>query len=309
LFIKEVNKNLFIFNFDLTMKRFLKNVAFFLLVLVVVSLALTGLNRMFLLSADLRKIKPDKNILVLGDSHSKYAVNDSIFFKSANFAQDADSYFYSYYKLKYFHEANPQIDSVYISFSRHSLHKSIEKRWLLSPEHLATRIDLYLPLLEWSDLWFLLRQMPSEILSGFFTQMKSPFMLASRGGKVFGGFEYLDQNNLKEEINSLRLGELGEEYQSFEISELETGYLDRIISYCERNNLELVLLGTPIHRSLHDHCQALSDFRESNYPTIPFLDYRTLDMKDDCFGDLVHLSPMGAVSFSKLLQLKSQLNP
>jgi hypothetical protein len=291
------------------MKRFLIHVALFLVLLAAISLALTLLNRMFLLSTDVRSIDLNKNILVLGDSHSKYAVNDSVFIESANFSQDADSYFYTYYKLKYFLEANPQIDSVYVSFSRHNLHESIEKRWLLSPEHLATRIHLYLPLLEWSDFWFLFTEMPGETLSGFLTQIRSPFILASRGSRAFGGFEKLSQNNLKEELNALQLGELGEEYQSFEVSDLEISYLERIISHCERNNVKLFLLGTPIHRSLHDRCQELTDFRMTNYETIPFLDYRTLDLEDECFGDLVHLSPKGADYFTRLLKTNSKISP
>lgn len=291
------------------MKKFLYKVTFFILLLVAISLVMTLLNKMFLLTTDSRKLDPSKNILVLGDSHSKYAVNDSIFFKSANFSQDADSYFYSYYKLKYFLEANPQIDSVLVSFSRHNLHKSIEKRWLLSPEHLATRIDLYLPLLEWPDFWFLVRRMPGQTLSGFFTQIKSPFILASKGNEVFGGFDILKQNSLKEELKAFRRGEFGEEYRSFKVSDLESSYLERIIGYCESKNVKLILLGTPIHKSLHGYCRELSDYRETHYSNVPFLDFRTLDMKDDCFSDLVHLSPKGSVYFSKLLQAKSKINP
>lgn len=291
------------------MKKFLYNVTLFVLLLVGIAAVLTLLNKMFLLTTDSRKIDPSKNILVLGDSHSKYAVNDSILFKSVNFSQDADSYFYSYYKLKYFLEANPQIDSVLVSFSRHNLHKSIEKRWLLSPEHLATRIELYLPLLEWSDFWFLVRQMPGQTLSGFFTQINSPLILASKGSRAFGGFDSLKQNNLKEELKALRLGEFGEEYRSFEVSDLESSYLERIIGYCESKNVKLMLLGTPIHKSLHEHCQALSDYQKSHYSNVPFLDFRTLEMKDDCFSDLVHLSPKGSVYFSKFLQANSKINP
>ena len=221
------------------MQKFISKVSYFLLLIIAISVALTLLNRMFLLSIDSRNIDPKKNILVLGDSHSKYAVNDSILFNSANFSQDADSYFYTYYKLKYFLEANPQIDTVFVSFSRHNLHKSIEKRWLLSPEHLATRIDLYLPLLEWKDFWFLARQIPDQTLSGFFTQIGSPLILGIRGSQIFGGFENLNQDNLEEELKALRLGELGEEYQSFEVSQLENSYLQRIVNYCEQKNVNI----------------------------------------------------------------------
>ena len=41
-----------------------------------------------------------KNILILGDSHTENAINDSIFSNSLNYSASADAYIFSYVKLK-----------------------------------------------------------------------------------------------------------------------------------------------------------------------------------------------------------------
>lgn len=274
----------------------------FIFLLILISVAITLANKALLFSSDVRKIDSRKSVLILGDSHTKYALNDSIFSKAVNLSQDADSYFYSYYKLKYFTKTNPGIDTLILSFSRHNIHQSIEKRWLLSTSHFDSRVDIYLPMLEMRDLLFLGSKMPSETITGLFSQFKLPFLLLKQGKAIFGGFESLESDNLKEELEALDQNEIGDEFKSLDTSNLELKYLERIIEYCELNNIQLILLGTPIHSSLHKYCQELTDFKNEHYPEIEFLDYRTIELQDDCFGDLVHLSPKGSLNFSKELQ-------
>jgi len=116
------------------MKRFLKKLALIPLMLLLVVCLITIVNYSLLMFSNSFNLNKNVNTLILGDSHTKYAFNDQLMINTYNFSQDADSYFYSYLKVKQISKENIQIDTVLLSFSQHNIHKCIEKNWLLNYE-------------------------------------------------------------------------------------------------------------------------------------------------------------------------------
>ncbi|MGE5409533.1 MAG: hypothetical protein ACM3MI_01135 [Clostridiales bacterium] len=250
----------------------------------------------------------DKNIhvLILGDSRTKYDLNDKILSNTFNLSNDADSYFYSYLKLKALTKSNPQITTLILSFSQHNIEKMIENRWLLNDTHINQRLKIYYVLLDTDDFLFLLKQKPVEIFTNLFPQIIYPLKLF-QGRDLYGGFSDMDHNDLKEEIDSYLKKTKGNEEEFLE-SSIETKYLDKIKEYCNIKRIKLILINPPLHKTLNSKQENLYAYYNKHLLDVPFLDFSKLDLPDSCFSDLVHLSPAGSNYFSHYLQAKGVEN-
>ncbi|WP_298998225.1 hypothetical protein ACOKFD_01450 [Flagellimonas sp. S174] len=282
------------------MRRFFQKLGLQLLIVVFSLLALTGVNKVIFNWSSTFELDKNVNKVVLGDSHSRYSFNDKIISNSHNLSASADSYFYSYLKLKKIKKENPQIDTVFLSFSQHNVHKFIEETWLFDDAHLGSRLRIYFPFLGQDDFAFLFKEKPKKMLSGMFSQALFPVFVL-RGLDSFGGYEKLDYTILDKELEKLR-NEGRVEYDSFLESPVEKKYLQQIVNFCRDNDLELILVNPPIHNSLHDKQDGMYGFYEKYFSSVPFYDFSKMDMEDGYFVDLVHLSPTGADYFSTLFE-------
>jgi len=289
------------------MSFFFKKI-FLMQLIITIPLLLSTLINYVLLSYDNNFKFPGKeNILVLGDSHTKYALNDSILSNTYNFSQDAESYFYSYLKLKQFDKKNEQLDTVILSFSQHNIHKCIENKWLLNKQNLRDRLKHYIPLLSIHDYFFIFKNRPYMSIYALFNQIKYPAYLFM-GKNIYGGYEELNHDILKEEIDKQKKHGYRQEYKSFNDSPIETIYLQKIVEYCKSNDLILILINTPLYNTLHNKQNGLYNYYEMNFSNTILLDFSKIEMEDRYFGDLVHLSPIGAKYFTRLIKDKKLLN-
>ncbi|MCK0132629.1 hypothetical protein MWU59_14065 [Flavobacteriaceae bacterium F08102] len=290
------------------MKKFLyKVIGMSLLTIGVLGLS-TFINYMLSNYDDSLRMKKNINTLILGDSHTKYALNDNILNDTYNLSQNADSYFDSYLKLKQVDKINPQLDTVFLSFSQHNIHKCIENRWLLNPAHLRDRLKLYTPFLGAEECLFLLEKRPEEFITGLFNQIQYPINFLFNNDDLFGGYDELEHNILKQEIENQKKNGIRQEYKSFNDAPLELKYLKKIVKYCNENNITLILINPPLHKSLQNKQDGLYKFYKKNFSNIPFLDFSKIAMKDSCFGDMVHLNPSGSKYFSKLIKQEDLFN-
>jgi ABC-type sugar transport system permease subunit len=122
------------------MKLFLRKTVLVFLILTVLLVVVTIINWAYITNSNYFILNKNINVLVLGDSHAKYALDDKILKNTCNLSTDADSYFYSYLKLKELNKKNIQIDTLLLSFSQHNISKSIETMWLFNSEHLKNRL-------------------------------------------------------------------------------------------------------------------------------------------------------------------------
>lgn len=166
------------------------------------------------------------------------------------------------------------------------------------------RLRQYLPLLEIEDYLFLIRNKPTSLAFGLFNQVLFPSYLL-KGRKIYGGYRDLKHNNL---INILEKQKKEGEKESdlFTESAIEKDYLKKIIEYCESRKITLILVNTPLHKSIQNKQNALYEFYNNYFSNIIFYDFSKMELKDSYFGDLVHLSPSGAAYFSEWFE-KEQL--
>ncbi len=288
------------------MKRFLRKTGFFIAIIISLLVILTILNKIYLKHFNPFKLGENVSVLILGDSHSKYAFNDGVLGNACNLSEDADSYFYSYQKLKQVVRANPHIDTVLLSFSGHNIVKSIEDRWLLSSSHLKNRMTLYFPMLDMEDYLLLARLKPIDMAIGLFDQALFP-LYALEGTRKYGGYEDLNYNILKEEIERHEKEE-AERKEPFTESAIEKDYLLKIADFCRSNKITLFLVNTPVYKTIQDEQDDLYRFYEKYFKSIPFYDFSRIEMQDSYFVDLVHLSPSGASYFSEWFRKENILD-
>jgi hypothetical protein len=289
------------------MKIFIRKIVLMSFITIGVLLLSTFINYVLLKYDNTFKMTEKVNTLILGDSHTRYALNDSILNNTFNLSNDADSYFYSYLKLKQVEKKNEQLDTVLLSFSQHNIHKCIENRWLLNDQHLKGRLEQYIPLLSFDDYLFLLKNKPFVAIASIFSQIKYPPYLFM-GKNKYGGYKDLKRVILEEEIDKQKTNGYRQEYKSFNDSPLETMYLKKIVQFCETNDLTLIFINPPLYKTLQNKQFGLYKYYEMNFSNITFLDFSKLEMKDSYFGDLVHLTPSGARYFSELIKNEKLFN-
>ncbi len=287
------------------MKQFVNKILILKLLVLLVLFVVSVGNRVLFDYIKPFKLACNVNEVILGDSHAKFAFNDSILVHSKNLSNSADSYFYSYLKLKKIISENNCIDTIFLSFSEHNLNKDIESRWLLNDTQLKQRLRLYFPLLDGEDLLFLLKHKTIDLFIGTFNQLYFP-MYVSRGTKKFGGYEDLYLDNLAQELENFKKQESNND-TSFIKADIEIEYLRKIAKLCRIKKISLILVNTPLHKVLHNHQDNLYQTYNKYFLDIPFFDYSTMSLDDSCFTDLVHLNKKGAIIFSNAFRNKDDL--
>ncbi|MCB0475619.1 MAG: hypothetical protein KDC69_08080 [Flavobacteriaceae bacterium] len=286
----------------------MKKIRNFILFLSAILILLTLFNKFTLSYHDPFKVNKDCNVLILGDSHAKFAFNDQIIKRTCNFSNDADSYFYSYLKLKQILKINPQIDTVLISFGSQNIHKSVEDKWLLNNDHMNDRMTIYFPLLDLEDYAFLIQEKPVEFLIGAFTQTLFSIRLYTNDEKRFGGYEDLRHDILSRELKNPDLDER-EEYGPYKEANFERKYLQKMIDLCHSKGIGAILVNPPVDKIVRNRQGNLYKFYNKYFSNILFYDLSRIDMKDSYFGDLVHLKASGATYLSELINKENLLNP
>ncbi len=126
------------------MKNFLFNLFLFLLVFVVIVVCIISAASIYMNSVKF-KIDESKNILVIGDSHTECAIDDSSFRRAANFSKSATSFVYSYAAFRKLITDNPHIDTVLLSYHSSSLSYERERGWIFDEAVMERQVPVFLP--------------------------------------------------------------------------------------------------------------------------------------------------------------------
>ncbi|GAA4937508.1 hypothetical protein GCM10023314_07530 [Algibacter agarivorans] len=258
------------------------------------------------------KIVKDKNVLILGDSHTEYAIDDNIYNNSINLSHSADSYFYSYLKIRKLKKENPQIDTLLLALSNHNLLIEYEDKWLFNTSNIKSKLRVYADLMNFSDFLFLLKANPSAVIQGIIESPKYSIKLLIKGSlteRDLGSFQPSERNSLKKDLEQRKKNK---KIRALEYSLIEINYLFKIIDFSIKNNIELIFISTPIHpeykKSKEKEIQLLNNFYSSNLSQFNFFDYSEFDLADDYFQDLDHLNTIGAKLFTTHLMKEIKKN-
>jgi hypothetical protein len=259
----------------------------------------------FILSKASFAVPKDRNALIVGDSHTECAVDDSIFTRSLNVSQSGTAYLYSYIKLRKFLAENPHIDTVLVSFHGGSLQKSLDE-WTIGDRYILAHISKYISLITTEE--FLVFRNNSTFYSAV---VKLPVKCIKTILKFIvkhsityedlyiGGYLKLDRDRLQQAIEQSEnnaIVEIG--YSDYQID-----YLLKIADLCSKEGVELILFNTPIYNAeRYGNLQELHNFYNTYLAGTKYLDYSKFVLPDYGYGDIGHLNFKGAEIFSKYLQ-------
>jgi hypothetical protein len=242
----------------------------------------------------------NKQILILGDSHLECALNDSIVDNAVNLCHSGEAYIYTYTKMKLFLVANPHIRTVWLSFNFRSLSKEAEE-WLYNDEGVLN-IDRYVCFFEREEESFF-----SKDIRYYLSIMRLPYIY--RGLTInnmlvitrtynnlrWGGYLRLVQHN--SQSKEIKLPDGVENYRSY----IQYKYLNKIVEYCCNNNINLILINSPMRNRLQLDTNSYYDYINDNYGNVKLWDYADFSLPDSCYADVEHLNYKGAEIFSKYI--------
>lgn len=292
------------------MNQFIRFVALFFCIACLI-LGGTILINYLLVKNTQVEIGNDKSILILGDSNSMCAINDTVFDRAVNYSESAAAYFYSYLKLKKVLAAETAIDTVVLSIAPHNV---FDNGWFWNNEMIYSNFRYFYPLMDKDDFSNFSKQNVAAILRAIRTipvEMVRNLLKIVSGKNVLtlGGYMYLDWELLDEDLCNLKDGKQLKCFripETFDIAEQEVSYLRKIISLCEENDKNLVLMNMPKREEIVS-CKryGMDEFMEfcrSELPGITQVDYSGVSLPEDSFADLVHLNYQGANWFSQMLK-------
>lgn len=243
---------------------------------------------------------PNATILVMGNSRIQYGFDDSKIGGTWNVGLNADNYNIIYWKLKMLHRYNPQIQKVVLEVDNALLFnyfKGVEYK--LHP--------YYWDMMDLRD-WKNLVVNDRTILMYPFDWMKILFPARSIYHSIsfqelgIGSYTVLNRDKLQEAIQKEENKNTIEK-SSHIVNELQLNYLNKIIAYCQSNNISIEFINMPSYPTkevIHDN-KKLHQYITEHYPSIPFHDYELLALPDSCYGDISHINYKGANALSEIL--------
>ena len=285
------------------MKKFLLNITRFIFTLtgcIFVLLVATSFISKYLFDFNIPK---QKNILVLGNSHPECAINDSILPNVFNLAQGGTGYFYDYIKAREVIANNSQIDTVIIGYTYGDMAKEMDS-WFNGKDKIKFKLRNYFFLFNFNDYLALLKANPVEVLYQTPQAIWYNLYMSYRGYSYLGGFNYLERDKLDEAI--LRLDNQQPLTSGIEISKYQSVYLQKIYTFCNQNNIVLILLNTPIHPLAEKYRKSLKTnyykFASQKLPKAILINDSNFKLPESFYADLNHLNFKGAHKYSEFLK-------
>ena len=273
------------------MKKFVANTALFI--------SLPVLAMFFLLlaveieSQYQYRLTTDIDVVVLGDSHIQSALDIAHLEHTINLSINAESTYFSYYRLKKILKLNPDIKQVYLGFGCHNI-SSYYEDFIQGPysENIASRYFPTLPLREKiSFLKFSGARIP------FFIKDVLKYNLLERN---YGYRNRFDSSKAEIALMEERLTSqyYDDEGEVLDFSDRNIEYLKKFVELCQEKEVQLILIDTPTHPYYYSKIPEIYKVKYDQLIQslgLKRLVFPDLALSDDCFipdGD--HLSVKGS---------------
>lgn len=245
----------------------------------------------------------DTKILALGNSRTQFGVNNHIVSDCTNLGLNASNYIILYQKLKLIHKYTPSLTTILLQCDGSLTHHYFENADLNFHPY-------YWDLMEANDWLFLLKN-DHQALSFplHWLKMVNPIKAIISECSIeevgMGGYSDLRRNKLEEGIE--REGRTDSDSKEARTDQRQIKYLEKIIGYCNENQLEIILFAPPSYptEKVKQSNQRVVSFISTNYPNLKFLNYELMQLPDSCYGDIAHLNLQGAKLFS--IELEKEL--
>ena len=286
------------------MQRFIKKTVVTIgLFLIGIVLFTVGTHYVMKVQFDCR-IPVEKKRVIVGHSHPQCAFDDALIPGFKNLGLNAESYFYTYQKVKQLASQN-EIEAFYIEYSNNVIDEHMDY-WIWGYEHMNYQVPLYAPFMEAEDLKRLYDGNKDDFLAIVSTSTRKNITkvvsMDFKMGKVFGGYKKLAHSKIPE-LLKMRAEEQTAPHsdrQSRKLSETNILYLEKIVAFCQANNIEVYFIRCPQHEYYdRDNEEELMRIKAQRFANIEFLDFDKFPLNDEQFSDFGHLHYKGTEVFSK----------
>ncbi len=312
------------------MQTFLKRVAGFIFIaLFLYSLILIPYN--YFLNKEINEahqLRPDTQVLVLGDSHPECAINDLKYPIFENRGRSAEIYFFTYFKLKYILERKPKVQAICLVYNYFSLGK---KRQTMFGAKNKTKVKSfflkkYIPI--WRNLsnyphyyGYSMKDEPFSIFTESYNisiEGIKDVLLYRRAGysqlnEYKGSFRHDHKESLNDEKIALEMQKLEKSLAeqtdgAYQAADLEEMMLRLMLDLAREHHIPVVLVNTPEHpiqvkntaqNAIDYHLKVAEDLKREY--GVHFLNYHDMDLPENCFYDFGHLNVEGANRFTPIL--------
>ena len=248
----------------------------------------------------------DKNIEIvfMGDSHITNAVIDSLIPKALNLSKRSEPYYYTFQRLKFLNK-NSKIRKVILGYSYHNISSYYDEfingnLSTVMPHKLFFIMELkeQLRVLNWNKKKLVL------VLKKIILSIRYQY-LDKKSKKLDYWFFDGYYNPFKASKVNLKSLKKRIKYQFYldkkviKFSDLNILYLNKIISYCKQNGIDLFLLSTPLHKQYVNRVPGIYKTKLLNIPLkndITLINLENLNLSDSSFvpdGD--HVTFKGAL--------------
>lgn len=286
------------------MNRFLKQFFVFGFIFFSVIFLILLSSKVFTATSFEYKIDPKINILILGDSHTQCGLNDSEIENTLNLSESADTYFYSYVKLKKLVANNKQIDTLILGYAHHNISKA-QDQWLKSSNINSFKLPIHFFLFDNTDLknfvtiapYVFFENIPKIIKTNITHSIR---ILKKEPINKFGIGGYLSLNKI---LNSVPTRDKKAEVTNQSYSKTDIDFLKEIYALCLRRNIKLILLNTPVYSPEKISSRNLNYtlFANKMFKAATLIDYSKMRFEKKYFADETHLNNIGSTLFSKIL--------
>ena len=253
------------------------------------------------------EIPAGKTLLFIGDSHMETGIDEAIIPGAFNFAQSGDPYFDQYFRLVKILKDNPQLKTVFITATPHSLAKYGDAR-IFSDYTMQNVVPNALPIYGFEIWRMYLTESPRRFVTFLFSQ---PFSFAkstvsSRDGlmKKLGARRVSEGKNLAKSIQKERdpnaVGRLHGDDSVGNVRQIV--YLRKMVEAVRTHGAEVIFLNLPLYsdEEFFD-VPYFENLLKAEFPDVKFWDYADFPIPDDCRQDVNHLNRWGAEIFSREL--------
>jgi hypothetical protein len=289
----------------MAMKRFLLRLVGFLSIAAagcaILLVAVVVLNRQ---SIDNCRLDQGVDSVVVGDSHTAWAIDAAGIDGVQNISLNAEGYKYTYAKLRHLLRTEPTVRRIYLGFSYHNLSAYYDD-YIVGPTF-RQFIHRYRQVLEPADYIDLASRDPAGVADLFLRVVRNGLSAPLRGGcSLYGRFS--DEPMTAEFDLSTMNRRITEQYyvdgRVQAVSSLNLEYLEKIVHLANEHRVDLVMLNTPMHAQYKSRVPAKfvelydSFLREHRLRSFEFHDLQLSDAEFLPDGD--HTNYRGAVLASR----------
>jgi hypothetical protein len=293
------------------MKNFLRKIFLFGLLF----LGMFSVTFLFCFHGSSRRIdwslESNKTILITGDSFPECALNDSIVSDAVNLSSSADTYIYSYAKIRKFTAHNPQITQIILGFSDHNLQAANDSFFKDTSPGIIKFIRYYY-LMDQKEIFDIFKanyNVPIKALGSCYQKSVIYALMSIRGitwrQMGLGGYRCLTRHHMKYDTTDSSTQKSNNTSQ-IEHSFVQIHYLQEIVKLCNQKKIQLILLSTPIQskfkKSWGQKRLYFDNFCEENKLDDLIWNYSDYSMPDSCYADTEHLNEHGAELFSRMIR-------